>query len=63
MNCDLFALKFRSIKVIVSQSKLDKCEKEILLLDTYIYEELITALKKTLAVVCTILKYLTFFLI
>ena len=43
---------------------LDRHEKEVLLLDTIgAWEELVTALRGTLAAVCTVVEDLAFFLI
>ena len=43
---------------------LDKCEKEVLLFDILgAQKKLVTTLKRTLAIVCTIVEDLAFFLI
>ena len=61
---DFSASEFRGVGVIVPQSLLDRREKEVLLLDTVgAREELVTALKGTLAVVRTVVEDLAFSLI
>ncbi len=64
MSCDISASKFLGVGVIDPQSVLDRCEKEVFLLGTAgALEEPVTALKKTLAVVRTVVKDLAFSLI
>ena len=61
---DVSASEFRGIGVIVPRSVLDRCKKDVLLLDIVgARKELVTALRGTLAVVRTIVKDLTFSLI
>ena len=61
---DVFASEFRGVGVIVPRTVLDRREKEVLLLDTIgAREELVTAFKETLAVVCTVVEDLAFSLI
>ena len=61
---DVSTSKFQGVRVIISRNVLDRHEKEVLLLDTVgAWEELVTALRGTLAVICTIVEDLAFFLI
>lgn len=54
---DISASEFWDIEVIVCQSELGKQEKEILLFQTVgAWKQLMTAHKKTLAAICTIIK-------
>ena len=64
ISCNVSVSGFRCVRVIVPQSMLDRHEKEVLLLDTVgTWKELVSALRKTLAVICTIVENLAFFLI
>ena len=64
MSCDILASKFLNIRVIDPQNILDKGKKEVFLLGTIdALEKFVTALQETLAVVCTVIKDLTFSLI
>ncbi len=64
MSCDILTSKFLGIRVIDPQSVLDRCKKETFLLDTTdALEKPVTALKRTLAIVCTVIEDLAFFLI
>lgn len=64
MSRDISASKFRGIRVIVAQSKLDKGEKKILLLDIVgTWEALIITFRKILAIVDIIVKNRAFFMI
>ena len=64
MSCDILASKFLSVEVIDSQSRLDRCKKEVFLLGIAgARKENVTVFKKTLAIVCTVVKELAFSLI
>ena len=64
MSCDISASEFLGVGVINLQSMLDRCEKEVFLLGTTgAQEENVTAVKGILAVVCTVVEDLAFFLI
>ncbi len=64
MSCDISASEFLGVGVIDPQSVLDRREKEVFLLGTAgARKENVTALKGTLAVVCTVVEDLAFFLI
>ncbi len=64
MRCDISASKFLGIRVIGSQSVLNRYEKEVFLLGIVgALKKLITALKRTLAVFCIVVEDLTFLLI
>lgn len=56
--------EFQGRNIIVTRKILDKPDKKVLLLDTIsAQKKLVTALKKTLAAVCTLVKDLVFSLI
>ena len=64
MSCDISTSKFLGVGVIDPQSVLDRCKKEVFLLGIAgAWEENVTAFKGTLAVVCTVVEDLAFFLI
>ena len=64
MSCDILVSKFLGIRVIDPRSILDRRKKEVFLLGTAgALEELVTALKGTLAIVCIVVEDLAFFLI
>ncbi len=64
MSCDISASEFLGVGVIDPRSVLNKCKKEVFLLGTAgAWEENVTALKGTLAVVCTVVEDLAFSLI
>ena len=64
MSRDVSASKFRGVGIIIPQSVLDRHEKEGLLLDIVgACGKLMTALRGTLAIVCTIVEDLAFSLI
>ena len=64
MSCDISTSKFLGIKIIDPRSVLDRCKKEIFLLDIIdVQKENMTAFKKILAVVCTVIEDLAFLLI
>lgn len=60
MGCDISTSKFWAVEIIVLWSKLDRCKKELLLLDTIdIHIKLVAALQKILAAVQTVIKNIT----
>ena len=64
MSHDIPSSNFRDVGVIVPQSMLDKCEKEVLLFDILgARKKLVTTLKRMLAIVYTLVEDLAFFLI
>ncbi len=64
MSCDISASEFLGVRIIDPRSVLDRLEKEVFLLGTAgAQEENVTALKGTLAVVCTVVEDLAFSLI
>ena len=64
MSCDISASKFLGVRVINPRSMLDRREKEVFLLGIEsVQEENVTAFKGILAVVCTVVEDLAFFLI
>ena len=64
MSCDISASKFLGVGVIDPQSVLDRRKKEVFLLGIAdARKENVTALKETLAVVCTVVEDMAFFLI
>ena len=64
MSCDISASKFLSVEVIDPQSVLDRRKKEVFLLGIAgAQEKNVTAFKGILAVVCTVIEDLAFFLI
>ena len=64
ISCDISASKFLGVGVIDPQSVLDRRKKEVFLLGIAgAREENVTAFKRTLAVVCTVVENLAFFLI
>ena len=64
MSYDISTSEFLDIEVIDPQSVLDRCKKEVFLLDiASAQKELVTNLKGTLVVVCTIIENLDFSLI
>lgn len=57
MSHDISSSKFRDVRVIVSQSVLDKRKKVVLLFNKLeTREEPVIALKGTLAIICTIVR-------
>ena len=64
MSCDISTSKFLGVRVIDPRSVLDKRKKKVFLLGTAgTWEENMTAFQGTLAVVCTVIEDLAFFLI
>ena len=64
MSCDISVSKFLGVGIIDLQSVLDRRKKEVFLLGIAgAREENMTAFKGTLAIVCTIVEDLAFFLI
>ena len=64
INYDISASKFLGVEFIDCQSVLDRRKKDVLLLGIVgAWKEFITALKRTLTVVCIIVEDLTFSLI
>ena len=64
ISCDILTSKFLGVEVIDPRSVLDRHEKEVFLLGIAgAREENMTAFKGTLAIVCTIVEDLAFFLI
>lgn len=61
ISCDISISKFRDLRIIVTQSELDRYGKEILLLNISTQEEPMTTLKGILDVVYIIVKDLAFF--
>ena len=64
MSCDISAFKFLGVGIIDPRSVLDRRKKEVFLLGIAgAREENVTAFKRTLAVVCTVVEDLAFSLI
>ncbi len=64
MSCDISASKFLGIGVIDPRNILDRCKKEVLLLDIAgVRKKLVTAIERILAVVYAIVEALAFSLI
>ena len=64
MSCDISTSEFLGVEVIDPRSVLDRRKKEVLLLGiASTQKENVTALKRTLAVVCTVVEDLAFLLI
>ena len=60
---DFFSFKFRGIWVRICQSELNKRKKKVLLWDISTQEKLVITFKEILAIICTIIEDLAFFLI
>ena len=64
MSCNILASKFLGVGIINPQNMLNKCKKKMFLLSIAgAWKEFVIVLKRTLALVCTIVENLTLSLI